>query len=374
LAFITDPAGSFPVEKPLLFRSDPAASYPVTKSTSSKSFPVLDPVHVFEEWKSYHSAEALRKSPLLKDRKFIIAEFQCPHQAGILAAKYASQLLMAVVTNRTLLFRYHGFAAWENRGMSTEEVCYSLVRRADWIPLYDEFKHHLPANTTATAVNTTSFFAKTFRDSVDQGYYHGKPVTEDISAELLVYGERFGTNYACDYTNLYLSTFITDAFGFDTPVREQGRVQKLYKEGIMFLYGMLFFESFPFTDKLLESVREYMVVPDASVVSIGIHSRHSSDSDDGTNVSGDTKCIDTLMKTGLEQDRGRSCRVYMMSDRQVTIDKVSVYAQEKYNCSIVTVRNRPAVSNASQFKFEHGANAGVGYFQGTYFCSRASSA
>jgi hypothetical protein len=75
------------------------------------------------------------------------------------------------------------------------------------------------------------------------------------------------------------------------------------------------------------------------------------------------------MKTGLEQDRRRSCRIYLMSDRQMTIDKVSAYAQEKYNCSSVTVRNRPTMSNSSQFKLEHGANAGVGYFQGPYICS-----
>jgi hypothetical protein len=354
------------VKPPLVFSTDQAESYPVTK------FPVLDPVHVFEEWRSYHSAEALRKSPSLKDRKFILAEFQCPHQVGILAAKYTSQLLMAVVTNRTLLFRYNGFAGWESRGMSTEEVCYSLVRRNDWIPLYDEFKHHLPANTTTTVLNTTSLFDDAFRDSIDQGKYDGNSVTEDISAEVLIYGERFGFNngkntwFLDDYTNVYLSTFITDAFGFDSPVREQGRVQKLYKEGILFLYGLLFFESFHFTDKLLESVREYMVVPDASVVSIGIHSRHSSDSEDGSDISRDTTCIDALMKTGLGR---HSCRVYLMSDRQVTIDKVSVYTQEKYNCSIVTVRNRPTDSNASQFKLEHGANAGVGYFQGTCFCN-----
>jgi hypothetical protein len=352
--------------------------YPTTKSSSSKSFPLLDPVLVFEEWKSYHSAEALRKSPSLKDRKFIVADFQCPHQAGILAAKYASQLLMAVVTNRTLLFRYHGFAGWESKGMSTEEVCYSLVRRADWIPLFEEFKHHLPANTTITEVNTTSLNAETFRDSADQGKYHGKRVTVDISSEILIAGVRFGFNNGHawkldDYTNLYLSTFMTDAFGFDTPVRDQERVQKLYKEGILFLYGMLFFDSFPFTDKLLESVRDDIAVPDASVMSIGFHSRHPTDSIDGSDVSRETNCIDSLMKTGLEQDRGRTCRVYLMSDRQVTIDKVSVYAQEKYNCSTVTVRNRPTVSSASQFKLEHGANAGVGYFQGTYICSASSA-
>jgi hypothetical protein len=258
------------------------------------------------------------------------------------------------------------------KSRAEDEVCNSLVRRADWIPLYDEFKHHLPANATTTALNTTSLFSETFRDSVDQGKYQGKPVTEDISAEALIAGVRFGLFHEHDSWALdgYLSTFMTDAFDFDAPVREQRRVQKLYKEGILFLYGMLFFDSFPFADELLASVRDDIVVSDASVMSIGFHSRQTYESDDGSDASRDTKCIDTLMKTGLEQDRFRSCRIYLMSDRQITIDKVSGYAQEKYNCSSVTVRNRPTMSNASQFKLEHGANAGVGYFQGLYRYSR----
>ena len=101
----------------------------------------LPPYRVFLEWREAHSVSALRSNP--HNRIFVVAQYACPREAGNIFHDYANALLLAIMTNRTLLWRYLKHKDWENLGLSTEEECNRILRRADWIPSYDEWKKEL---------------------------------------------------------------------------------------------------------------------------------------------------------------------------------------------------------------------------------------
>ena len=336
--------------------------------------PPLEPIQVFEEWKSHHSAQALRKAPSLKGRKFILAKFACPMQTGIQGTDYVGAVLMAVATNRTLMYQYNGIRGWILSGQNSQEKCERILRRADWIPLWEEFKDQLPKKPTR--VNRTYYDEK----NMTEMYYridNGLPVHEDISNVTFLEAPRLwdiGLNggYFRGLLNLrtkYASTYVSEMFGFDPPFHKQERMEKLHKEGLLFLFGMFFWQSFSLTDELLESVRDDMVVANSSVFSFGMHSRHSSNKEDGVDVSSENKCIDKLVD---ELRDGRPCLAYLMSDRETTKAAVGKYVQTRHNCTVVTVSGYSAQASKKGLA-EHGRFAGAGFYQDLAVVGHAES-
>eukprot|EP00977_Amphora_coffeiformis_P003119 scaffold581_cov169-Amphora_coffeaeformis.AAC.9 len=63
----------------------------------------LIPKTAFEEWKKYHSADILRAEGQSTDRKFVLGGYSCPDQA---VHEFIASILIAMVTNRTLLWRF----------------------------------------------------------------------------------------------------------------------------------------------------------------------------------------------------------------------------------------------------------------------------
>jgi hypothetical protein len=117
-----------------------------SKAAHWLSRPPLAPVAIFETYKRQHSAQVLAAELLsssssgLQHRQFIYATFACPRQAGVHASDFTTALLLAVATNRTLLFDYSSMGRWLRVGENAEQNCDRLLRRADWIPLYDDYK------------------------------------------------------------------------------------------------------------------------------------------------------------------------------------------------------------------------------------------
>ena len=138
-----------------------------------------------------------------------------------------------------------------------------------------------------------------------------------------------------NYTAKYLSQFYWKDRLHDE------KVQALYSQRVSFLYGMLFLESFGFTDQFLETVSEDRYQPppnnsstaikqpwdwkarrtDPSVYAIGLHSRRMYQANNGSNVQNEIKCL-------------VPCTVYIMSDRHSTIANLRTYLLER-NCSVV---------------------------------------
>jgi hypothetical protein len=107
----------------------------------------LPPVRVFREWQYHHSVQAIKRNP--HNRKFIVGRYSCPRQAGNFFHEHLSALLQAVATNRTFLSEYHQNAYWESMGENSEEACGRILRKASWIPSYNELNHTLKLDKLA---------------------------------------------------------------------------------------------------------------------------------------------------------------------------------------------------------------------------------
>lgn len=108
------------------------------------------------------------------------------------------------------------------------------------------------------------------------------------------------------------------------------------------------------------------------VVVIGVHSRHANQHDDGSNIRGESDCIESL----LDEHRQHSeCRLVLMSDRPLTLVKLREQASRDWNCSVVTAHepaaratNRAGADSSppsatSSWLSEHGPYSGIGFYQ-----------
>jgi hypothetical protein len=108
--------------------------------------------------------------------------------------------------------------------------------------------------------------------------------------------------------------------------------------------------------------------------SIALHSRHSDPQNDGSDVSGEIRCLGKLLKTTktIPTNSNRTCRVYLMSDRPLTLRNLQQWLlqqeqQQHRNCSVVTAPHK----QGSSFLTEHGPWSGRGFFQDLAVVSQA---
>jgi hypothetical protein len=108
---------------------------------------LLPPQEVFKDYREWHSHESLLRQP--ENRSFIIGYYSCPLQAGNRLHDFFHALITAIAVNRTLLWKYYDKETCSHRGGSfnkdlcdstnTEADCSGLVKRASWLPSYDEW-------------------------------------------------------------------------------------------------------------------------------------------------------------------------------------------------------------------------------------------
>lgn len=132
--------------------------------------------------------------------------------------------------------------------------------------------------------------------------------------------------------------------------------------------------------------------------SIVIHSRHSKSEVNGSNIEMEKRCLLWIMKqkvknqkllvssyhhrnivnttnatTTLHYHDLNNCRVYIMSDRLITIEKLSQYIIDEYNCTPQTIIHDNEIlhplhndndgnnNNQTHDRDEHGPFSGIGY-------------
>ena len=115
-----------------------------------------DPLAVFRVWNEYkqqHSVEQLRRELVQDDtstydRRFAVAFYNCPFQAGNRMHHWMNSILWAVMTNRTILWKYFDKETCSEFGYPSlpfckaanqEEDCRKVLRRPSWIASYDEW-------------------------------------------------------------------------------------------------------------------------------------------------------------------------------------------------------------------------------------------
>ena len=133
-----------------------------------------DPFAVFRIWNEYkrqHSVEQLRRelhdnTTTSNNRTFAIAFYSCPLQAGNRLHHFFNSILWAVITNRTVLWKYYdeetcntfgkGYVSSICKKANKEKDCNQVLERSRWIPSYDEWivENHTKRSSLLGTIDT----------------------------------------------------------------------------------------------------------------------------------------------------------------------------------------------------------------------------
>ena len=145
------------------------------------------------------------------------------------------------------------------------------------------------------------------------------------------------------------------------------RIEKLYKYGLDFLYGMVFRHAFQMTEALAESIGTTNAFVDPDAFSVAVHTRHPSMQQDGSSVERETACMDRVLSSRPQNNK--TCQVYIMSDREKSNQMLAKHAQKR-GCQGITVAhtsfqdpNTTVYKQRHGQRQEHGPFAGAGYWK-----------
>jgi hypothetical protein len=304
------------------------------------------PEQVLEQYLEWNGDEALRKQP--GKRQFAVVYYHCPHRAGNALHTFLNSVIWAIITNRTLLWRYD-----EKSARNTVADCDQYLERAPWMPSFDEWSANLslPApvpvkmNTLlnwkhARLMNTTwhVFSYEEQRQSLKEPVVTFPRFRDWVDKKDLLTSR---IRWNDDPRELTLNQpFFSYWYYKRAPhVESKGTRQlmtDLYAEGLSFLYGMLLRRTFRIkaTDDLPHRER------DTGGISIALHSRHSHVEWDGSDVRDEIRCFDQLLPASATG--GLNCTVYMMSDRQATLGILGEWLRQR-GCCIVTAQHTSSI-------------------------------
>jgi hypothetical protein len=357
----------------------------------------LEPIQVLQEYISQHSVDILLAEPDNdRRRSYLTAEYACPHRAGNVMSNYLNSMLLAVLTNRTMLMQY-------SKDETAQKQCDRILKRASWIPPYrssssprpfkldqrqdlldacervlhvtgrDQYECQKRVLRDLYTQNKTAAILAPAGGLASHGIVNLRGVTGCLHAKVGGWEGRFDmTVPACgDYVRaLFAGEVLED------------RVEKLFGQGLDFLYGMLFRYSFTLTEEFMQTVKTTGGVFDPAAFSVGVHSRHAQEWDDGSDISKQTACLDRVFEADTFNDPTtiRPCQILIMSDRQATNQALVAYAQQR-QCDGITVTHQQqhAVSetfvlvntSSKSVRAEHGPFEGAGFYKDMALVSKA---
>jgi hypothetical protein len=349
--------------------------YNATLATASMSLPL--PVQVMEQYIQQHSVDAIHRNS--HGRKYAIIFYQCPLQAGNRLHHFWNGLLWAVLTNRTVLWKY-----WDEetcmkygkefnleicRAANSAQDCERVLLRAPWIASYDEWKdrlqlekeepfqvpHHVTMGTESLGNRNGKFsipedYEKDFGVDLDSKYPH----------EVVIFPVCFFKYKQLRSTSLQTMLLKT------TTARERAR--KLYALDADFLFGMLHRYTFDFSNMIRASVPEYILRDKSQHYTIGLHSRHRYVGLDGCDITRETDCLNKILTQ--RSNKAVPVHVNIMSDRTCTVERLTAWLHAR-NCSVLSATHKAITPDYIK---EHGPYAGVGYFEDLAVVSTSRSA
>jgi len=254
-------------------------------------------------------------------RKFVLGYYQCPYAAGNRIHEFLNALILAMLTNRTLLWKYYDAAACreydlkDHRGVqlrncreqNSMEDCDSILRLRDWIPSFDKWALRLNLTTS----NVYSVGRQPLRGVlVDTGNW-----TTKVDKHQVIHFHR--EVLSLDWSDpLILNS--SDIEG------SSKTAHSLYALGKSFLYGMLFEHVFDIAREVITSPEILGSIPTSPAgdsaqsqpFTVAVHSRHTDINDDGCNVTRELECLRRLVPSN------RSCDVFVMADRDCTLKQL----------------------------------------------------
>jgi len=382
----------------------------------------LEPMQVLQQYVEWHSIETLQRESAIahtpSHRRFAVGYYSCPLQAGNRLHHFFNSFLWAVVTNRTLLWKYYDKKACKTFGQKYDprvcwtanrvEDCDMVLKRAPWIPSFEEWKtqllHQEPVELSFWATHPHMLANVTWAGQqqrmnhtfTDFHYVGGRKhpwhpeeehslgVDADHEKETIIFPimlSKYNDLQNPEYRNHLLTT--EDA-------RERAR--KLYSEGPDFLYGMLFRHAFTIRPDILgKGVSDNALLKrpqeqhdrhqevqgiafniterylPTNVYSVALHSRHHQPKNEGHNVRREMSCLKRVLRN---RSPGSECHVYLMSDRLPTLERLQQWLKKKANCTGLVARH----DTGHGLRSEHGPFAGLGFFQDLALVTKARDA
>jgi len=387
----------------------------------------LSPMTVMTRYISEHSQHQLKLEyrqhrQLLLERRYLVASYSCPIESGNRLHRFMNGLLWAILTNRTLLWRYQNYDVCEEyveENCANEyhrdliigpSDCQGLLERSPWIPSYEEWKDKLllihgtnyssissSSEENVPLVRATISSSKKKKGPIDNT---SLPYDGTFSEELfwILTGKQVELNPGEILT-------VTPSNKTEHLMKNENleRLEALRSEGAIFLYGMLF-ESMFTLDPSLDPPKELLHYKDNSTTptawtgiragnnsdngnppftatvdpanlptkTIFVHSRHISKGMENYTWP-DQLCLKKFMEVSFEysnhtnhtqqQQPRPPCHVYVMSDRPFTVDRLHATIKEVTHCTSSS-RNQSLINEGSEsFRAEHGPRAGRGFWE-----------
>ena len=324
----------------------PSSSITLTLRTTEKSptrLPTRDsdrprtekeppPLQMWRKYIQQHGNTALQRDYQSSDRRYLVAPYWCPDQPGHVLHNLWNSLAWAMLLNRTVLLRWDD----TNSPGNTPEACRALLPTHPEIPLYKDWHARLDMNETdifaipLEAVRwqfdatlyavTVPQIPQIFRQD-SQKYYRNAWSDHPLSPDQPTYRE-------------YLFWVFRDN------TERQAFLVKLLAYGIQFLYGLFLRHVFvlPTTVPMhISSGPQARNKSDMPSFSIALHSQHLVDSDDGSIVSDEVKCLKRL--SSLSNLTLQDCTIYVLSGCRRTLSSLTDWIhQHAPACNVVTTR------------------------------------
>jgi hypothetical protein len=282
---------------------------------------------LLRDYATKHGRGAATGAYAARRRTYVLGVYSCPEQAGNRLHEFLNAYAVAVVTDRTLVWKFCHFKRCPKE--NTEARCGAALARKPWL------------------LSVAAVGGLRSEDARRAPGWPARPTEADVRARAGAL-ERPAAPLLDVGVMEHREAAALNAAALSPPARRRARA--LFGAGVDVAYGAL-----------LESAFSFVAAPRDPVprgaASFAVHSRHQRASDAGGNVEKEATCLATLVET--------PCVVFLMSDRQRSLDLLAERAAALGCRSVVANR---AASPASG---EHGPVAGAGFFADLASASRA---
>ena len=341
-----------------------------TRIEDDKALESDDVLKVWKRYKLEHSNGALRKEwqEGKTKRKFAVGYYSCPLQAGNRLHHFMNSLIWAVVTNRTLLWKYYDektcrvagrkYPQGICRSANSVHDCDALLERAKWLPSLQQWAPRF----NLSKPKSLSFWTTHEPSKNHKFWFHGAEkeagLADSSSSRFVEFPQMLGQDAWVLHSERKRKILLTSS-------EARHRAELLFRAGADYLYGLLFFDCFAFQPSVSVDVRhgdskdvtleELGDSRGKASVSIVVHSRHPSTQDSGSSIKREKRCLDQILA-----NTSGFCQVMILSDRPRTLVAVESYLNAHYpHCHALVAPHQVGTS----FSQEHGVFAGAGFYQ-----------
>jgi len=335
-----------------------------------------EPLQILRKYISHHGSRVV-SSEIQDDTKYILLDYDCFHRAENMIGDALNKILLGVLTNRTLLLPAR------DRG-----TCDNIVHPANWIPQSDRsetlqghdvylWRQQEQAEQACVDIfNTTNQYhcMERLKDSspgtasrmaVDIHEHH---IIDFEGTTGCFFSEIPGWKGRFDMRLPTCGEYVRATFAGE--MIDQERVDKLFKYGLDFLYGMLYRHSFELTQEFEQSIETVGGVFDPKAFTVALLSQHPTQNKDGSvsdssDISKEVECLDNII---AKQNSYAPCQILIMTDREGSDSALTAYAKN-YGCEGITVAHtKDAEEN---IRNGQGPFEGAGFWKNIAFVSQA---